>query len=189
MIRSRHAAWMLLPLLGVGAIALGWWSGEPVAGSAEGVARPVSSSARVIAPEFAFADINPASATHGKTLSLSQLRAERGVVLQFVASWCKPCRDELPELQQLHASDRTVLVLIAADEYGYSEGILMLAQRHEMTVPILFVPEDEAEALERAYDHERLPATYLIDREGRIVAEQDGTWSLERMIAAVERFL
>jgi len=179
---------ILLPLLAAGAIALGWSSGEPASGGGSGtVSSSIASPA--LAPEFAFADINPKSASHGETLALEQLRAERGLVLQFVASWCKPCRDELPELQELHASDRTKLVLIAADEYGYPQGMLALAERHGLTVPILFVPEDQAEALEQAYDHERLPATYLIDRQGRIVAEQDGSWSLERMIAAVERYL
>lgn len=185
MFRARIIVRLLLPLLAVGAIALGWWSGEP--SSADDA--PATDESSEIAGGFAFADINPASKSHGQTLSLDQLRAERGLVLQFVASWCKPCRDELPDLQKLHVSDRAKLVLIAADEYGYSEGILTLAERHALTVPILFVPEDQAAALEQAYDHEMLPATYLIDRDGRIVAEQDGVWSLERMIAAVERYL
>jgi len=141
------------------------------------------------APNFGFEDINPASPTHGRTLVLSDLYAERGLVLQFVASWCKPCRDELPDLQRLHATDRAEVVLVAADEYGYTEGVLLVAERTGVTAPILFVPESRAEAMEQAYDHEILPATYLIDREGTIREVHQGARSMERLVAAIEKAL
>lgn len=141
------------------------------------------------ARDFAFEDINPASPTHGETLTLSELYAERGLVLQFVASWCKPCRDELPEIQELHASGRAEILLVAADEYGYREGVLLVAERSGLTAPILFVPQDRAEEMERDYDHQILPATYLIDRAGRIREVHEGARPMERLVAAIEREL
>jgi len=143
----------------------------------------------VSAHDFAFEDINPASPTHGQTLALSDLYGERGLVLQFVASWCKPCRDELPEIQELHESDRASIVLVAADEYGYTEGVLIVAERTGLTAPILFVPKERAAEMERDYDHEILPATYLIDREGKIREVHEGARSVARLTAAIEREL
>jgi thiol-disulfide isomerase/thioredoxin len=139
--------------------------------------------------DFTFEDINPASTTHGQQLELSDLYTDRGLVLQFVASWCKPCRDELPELQQLHAAGNTPILLVAADEYGYTEGILIVAERSGLTAPLLFVPKERTAEMERYYDHEILPSTYLIDREGAIVEVHEGAWSKERLLAAVEKTL
>ena len=139
--------------------------------------------------DFTFEDINPASATHGKQLALSEFYIDRGLVLQFVASWCKPCRDELPELQELHAEGDTPILLVAADEYGYTEGILIVAERSGITAPLLFVPKERTTEMEQYYDHEILPSTYLIDRQGAIVEVHEGVWSKERLLAAVEKAL
>lgn len=141
------------------------------------------------APGFAFADVNPASPSHGRELALGELVGDRGLVLQFVASWCEPCRDELPGLQRLHESGQTPIVLVAADEYGRTENLLIVAERSRLTTPILFVPEERAEEMERLYDHEILPATYLIDREGRIREIHEGAWSAARLAAAIDRRL
>ncbi len=46
------------------------------------------------ARDFEFEDINPRSESYGQQLVLRDLYAERGLVLQFVASWCGPCREE-----------------------------------------------------------------------------------------------
>ena len=85
MIKRTLTLLILLPLLAGGATALGGWSGE----SATDGGSPSPAPTQALAPDFAFVDINPASASHGETLALEQLRAERGLVLQFVASWCK----------------------------------------------------------------------------------------------------
>jgi cytochrome c-type biogenesis protein len=146
-------------------------------------------AAQARARDFAFEDINPASPSHGSTLALRDLYGERGLVLQFVASWCKPCRDELPGLQQLHESERAPIVLVAADEYGYTEGVLIVAERTRLTTPILFVPPRQAEEMEAFYDHDILPATYLIDRRGAIREVHEGAWSAARLTAAIERSL
>jgi thiol-disulfide isomerase/thioredoxin len=140
------------------------------------------------AHDFVLEDINPASATHGRKLALSELYAERGLILQFVASWCQPCREELPDLQALHAAGRPV-VLVAADEYGFTEGILIVAERSGLTTPLLFAGTDRTAEIEAHYAHEILPATYLIDRAGTIVEVHEGAWSREQLLAAVERRL
>ena len=141
------------------------------------------------ARDFALDDINPRSETFGKTLELRELYGEQGLVLQFVASWCGPCRDELPDLQRLHEQGVTPIVLVAADEYGFPQSILIVAERTGITAPILFVPPNVAEKLAQFYDYEILPATYLIDREGTIREMHEGARSNGRLLAAIEREL
>jgi thiol-disulfide isomerase/thioredoxin len=126
------------------------------------------------AADFRFEDINPRSATHGQTLELSSLYAERGVVLRMVASWCNICREELPEVQRLVADAELPIVLVAADENGSPESMLIVAERNGLTSPILFVPEAELDAFERDYDYRILPATYVIDPDGAILAAREG---------------
>jgi thiol-disulfide isomerase/thioredoxin len=150
---------------------------------------PAPTSAPRRAHDFAFEDINPASSTHGRKLTLSDLYVDRGLVLQFVASWCKPCRDELPHLQELHDDGGTPVLLVAADEYGHTEGVMIVAERSKLTAPILFVPIEPARELELHYDHEILPATYLIGRDGMIREVHEGAWSKQRLTAAIERQL
>ena len=162
----------------IAAVAAAGWA----LGSGE---RPASQPLR--AHNFKFEDINPASPTHGQSLELSRLYSEKGLVLQFVASWCGPCRKELPDLQELHVEGAAPILLVAADEYGYTEGILVVAERTGLTTPLLFVPEEEATALEAYYDHEILPATYLIADNGTIVERHQGVLSKSRLLAAIER--
>ena len=138
------------------------------------------------ARDFAFEDINPRSESYGQQLVLRELYAERGLVLQFVASWCEPCREELPHLEELYATGRAAVVLVAADEHGYPESILIVAERRNLTAPILYVALDETEQLAQFYDYELLPATYLIDRQGMIRQVHQGAWSKQRLTAAIE---
>ena len=146
-------------------------------------------SQRGQARDFEFEDINPRSESYGQQLVLRELYAARGLVLQFVASWCGPCREELPHLEELYTTGRAPVVLVAADEHGYPESILIVAERRNLTAPILYVPPDQAESLARSYDYETLPATYLIDRQGLIRQAHQGAWSIERLSAAIERQL
>ncbi len=141
------------------------------------------------ARNFEFEDINPRSESYGQQLVLRELYAERGLVLQFVASWCEPCREKLPHLEELYATGRAPVVLVAADEHGYPASILIVAERTSLTAPILYVPLDETEQLAHFYDYEVLPATYLIDRQGLIRQVHQGAWFKQRLTAAIEREL
>jgi len=132
-------------------------------------------TSRQAAPGLAFVDINPRSASHGQRVDLASVYAGRGVVLQFVASWCKPCRDELPHLQQLAASGQAPVLLVAADEGpAGTENVLIVASRAELTVPILYVPPEAVPEVERNWRHDVLPATYFIDWKGRIRIVREG---------------
>jgi len=131
--------------------------------------------------DLVYEDINPRSETHGRILALSELYAEQGIVLQFTASWCKFCREQMPLLQEFYAQGETPMVFVAADEGPYRENILTIAERTGLTAPLLFVPADEAETVGKHYPYEVIPATYFIDAEGRIHGSHQGEMPAERL--------
>jgi len=141
------------------------------------------------AHELEFEDINPRSATHSEKLSLSDLYAGEGVVLQFVASWCKFCREEMPALQEYQAKSRTPMVFVAADDGVRNDNILIIAERAELTAPLLFVPAEQAEKVSGHYPYEILPATYFIDAKGRIRGFHQGSMTVDRLSREVDALL
>ena len=160
------------------------------AGMAPGPASEVAGeSSDLRAHEFELLDINPRSASHGRKLALHELYADRGVVLKFLASWCELCRKELPGIEELYARERMPIALMAADEYGSYESLLIVAERNDVTAPILFVPPEQVEEMERYYSHEVLPATYMIDPEGTVRLSHQGTMSKERLVREIESTL
>lgn len=126
-------------------------------------------SAPDAAPDFALQDVNPASATYGKTLRLSTLWGGEGVVVNFMASWCMPCRMELPSLQAIHATGDARIVCVAADEGAGTGDLLAMVAEAGLTLPVLYAPPAEAAELAGTYTHDVLPSTYLIGRDGRIL--------------------
>jgi thiol-disulfide isomerase/thioredoxin len=138
------------------------------------------------AEPFRFEDVNPASVTHGSELSLEELYGERGVVLNFVASWCPPCWDEAPELERLRGSLPVPIVSIAADEYGPPGDLLRLAGEAGVTSPLLLVPRERIDWMSERYGHSMLPATYLIDETGTILDVLEGQIDAERLQKAVD---
>ena len=138
---------------------------------------------------FAYVDINPNSETHGQKLPLSRLYADRGLMLNFIASWCSPCWQEIPDLQKFGHDSPTPLVFVAADEYGPTSDVLRLADRAGINRPILHVPKDEIASMESHYDHDMLPSTYLIDREGRIVRVFQGVVDQQKLSEAATTLL
>ncbi len=128
----------------------------------------------VSAFDFALEDVNPASPTRGQTLRLSDLYREGGLIVNFLASWCGPCRVELPLMQALHNAGPVPVLCVAADEYGGPRDVLPLVRASGLTMPVLFAPESDAKTLARHYDYTFLPATYLIDSRGVVKLVVEG---------------
>ncbi len=141
------------------------------------------------ARDFTYEDINPNSPTHGQRLALSDLWAERGIVLNFLASWCQYCWTELPELEGLKAADAATIVGVAADEYAGPEILLRQLAAKNLTMPILLVPQDDIAAMERDYDHRILPTTYVIDKQGRIRRVFQGVAPHDELLAEIRENL
>ena len=101
----------------------------------------------------------------GDSVSLAQLRG-KVVLLNVWATWCHPCRDEIPQLQALHAQykDRGLeLVGVSVDVDGADADIREFMKEFAMTYPVW---RDPAERVSAQFLVVGVPTTFLIDREG-----------------------
>ncbi|PPC93532.1 MAG: redoxin [Methylotenera sp.] len=92
------------------------------------------------------------------------------IVLNFWATWCGPCRDEMPELSQLHTENLNKDVVVL----GIGIDTVDLIKDFTLETPVsypLFAAEDEGMAIALALGNDRgvLPYTVIIDRRGNVV--------------------
>lgn len=176
----RRPARIAIGIAALGALQLGaWWVYHRVeARRTSAVARfelePASGEAPALAAVLSRSD--------GTTLQLQELSG-RPIVLHFWATWCVPCRDELPTLLQLEAAltgDAT-FVLVSVDA-GWEPIREFFAGNVPPSVAL-----DGDEALRTAYDVGPLPRTWLIDSEGQLRARVEGArdWRSPRALTAI----
>jgi peroxiredoxin len=103
----------------------------------------------------------------GKTYSLERLRG-KVVLLNFWATWCPPCRKEMPDMQKLYTElgAKGFVVLAVSDE---KRDVVekFLADKH-YTFPVLL---DEGRKVHEGFDVEGIPKSFLFSREGKIVGQ------------------
>lgn len=112
------------------------------------------------APDFALA--GPA----GTTVRLSSLRG-RVVLVNFWATWCDSCREELPALSELHekhASEPFTLLAISVEEDAATKVPPFIAQ-HKLAFPVLYADRKTLDA----FAVRGLPASFLVAPDGTIV--------------------
>ena len=110
---------------------------------------------------FTLTDLN------GKNWTLRELRG-KVVLLNFWATWCPPCRKEMPDLENLsHRFGQAGLVILGISDEK-SETVRKFIAQQGITYPVLFDPDRKIHEL---YQIEGIPKTFIYDREGRIVAQ------------------
>jgi peroxiredoxin len=120
------------------------------------------------APDFNLPDMN------GNPVRLSDYRG-KVVILDFWATWCGPCRMGIPDLNVLYSDYRgkgLEILGIAMDEGGKA-GVLKGMQKHAIMIgyPILI---GTAEVQKNYGGIEAIPTTFILDKEGNIVAKYVG---------------
>ncbi|MEK7727238.1 MAG: TlpA disulfide reductase family protein [candidate division KSB1 bacterium] len=101
----------------------------------------------------------------GKEISLSGLRG-KVVLLNFWATWCAPCREELPELSLLQENlGKRGLVILAVSVDNDLENAKSFAKKHNLKLETLW---DREKKVTKLYDPETMPSSYLIDRNGNL---------------------
>ena len=101
----------------------------------------------------------------GPNLRLQEQRG-RVVLVNFWATWCAPCRQEMPHLNKLYAKYRgSGLVLLAVNIDDDARIATDLATKLGLKFPVLL---DTDKTVSRLYDMSAMPSTVVIDREGRV---------------------
>ncbi|MBA2175336.1 redoxin domain-containing protein [Halobacillus locisalis] len=126
-----------------------------------------------LAPDFTLERLN------GETVSLSDYRGEK-VMLNFWATWCPPCRAEMPDMERIHQEkDVTILAVNLTDTENKREDVRDFAEDFELTFPIVM---DEQAEVKEMYQIRPVPTSIFIDEEGRLQAIVRGAMNYDMMI-------
>jgi len=112
------------------------------------------------------------------------------IVVNFWATWCVPCVKEMPSFENLYRRYRSqglTLLAVSLDK-GDSTKVQEFADKYKLSFPILLDTKGVAEKL---YPSFSIPFTYVIDKQGRVVARVDGAknWESSETFEAVEHLL
>jgi peroxiredoxin len=118
----------------------------------------------------------------GAGVSLAQYRGQV-VLMNLWASWCPPCRAEMPDLQRLaNAHARSGLAIVGVNEGESPERARAFADSLRIRFPIWV---DTGQRYGRTYAALGLPTTVILDRRGTVVRAFDGALTFEQMESAV----
>jgi cytochrome c biogenesis protein CcmG/thiol:disulfide interchange protein DsbE len=160
LLRDSRRWWALaftLLLLGTGWT---WFSRVPAS---------VASAGQIPSPREGFPapDFTLNTVVGGQAATLSAYRG-RVVIVNFWASWCGPCRAEMPAIQQVYAANRARGLVVLAVNSTVQDTVpdaQAFAQNLGLTFPILL---DQDGAVSQRYLLRALPSTFFIDRQGVI---------------------
>lgn len=133
------------------------------------------------------ADVQPAVGHHapdftlrdprGKAVQLSRVQADKAVLLNFWATWCPPCREEMPTMERAYRDYKVrgleilAVSIDAGREASVAARVKLFMAELGLTFPTLLDLDAE---VARAYRLRGLPTTFLIDRKGVIRAVEVG---------------
>ncbi len=136
-----------------------------------------------VAPDFSVMDLR------GQAVRLSAFRG-RVVLLNLWATWCPPCREEMPSMEQLYhrlKDQDFALLAVSQDEEG-KRAVAPYVEDNKFTFPVLLDPEHQ---VGDRYEVTGYPETFLIDRNGRVVEHVIGprNWMAPEWLAKLDALI
>lgn len=128
-----------------------------------------SVAAGKVATEFKLRDLG------GHEVSLSSMRG-KVVFLNLWATWCEPCRREMPSIEKLYekfGKDKSFVILAVSEDSDGSKAVAPYVKQSGYKFEILLDPRND---VGEAYNVSGIPETFVIDRDGRIVAHHLGPY-------------
>lgn len=173
---------LIIPLLILAALGGGYFALFQ-GGQSQGARQTVAVDAEKALFAAAFPDLE------GRSQALSQWRG-KVMVLNFWATWCPPCRQEMPgfiKLQEKYGQHGLVFVGLALDE---AAKVRSFVQENAVNYPVL-IGDDRAYELAGAIGNQQggLPFSVLLDRSGKIVAAKVGAWDEKKLESLIEPLL
>lgn len=127
---------------------------------------------KIAALDFKLNDIN------GKEISLSDFKGKK-VFLNFWASWCPPCKAEMPDIEKLYGQTKDSDLVILAVNIGEGNATaksFIDDNKYNFTVLL-----DSNQSVARQYSIVAIPTSFFIDKEGNIVSTIKGGMTLQQM--------
>jgi thiol-disulfide isomerase/thioredoxin len=148
--------------------------------SSAGTMRGPSPMVHAIAPEFSLSDLN------NQPLDLANYRG-KVVLLDFWATWCTPCRGEIPhfvELQNTYAEQGLQVIGISMDDDA--KPVREFYRQYKMNYPVALGTEKVAESYGGVLG---LPVTFLIGRDGRVAVKHLGEVNMPALDQEIKSLL
>ncbi len=112
---------------------------------------------------------------------------DKVIILNFWATWCAPCLEEMPAFEKLYRRYRSegFTVLAVSLDKGDTSKVKGFVDKNNLTFPVLIDSDGVAEKL---YPSFTIPFTYVIGKEGRVAARVDGAknWASSETFAALD---
>jgi len=150
---------LLIGLLGGALVFVGapTWPGLAVGASGPTATPAPAAVVGAPAPDFTLKNLS------GENVTLSKLQGQV-VLINFWATWCAPCRAEMPELQRRYdALKDQGFTVLAVDDDEAAQEVAAFAEAYKLTFPILLDPGESVVGLYRIY---AFPTTFIVDRQG-----------------------
>ncbi|MBB6713444.1 TlpA family protein disulfide reductase [Clostridium gasigenes] len=122
--------------------------------------------------DFKLKDLN------GKDVSLNDFKG-KNVLLNFWATWCPPCKAEMPDIEKLYQENKNSdLVILAVNLGEDKQTVKSFIEKNKYNFDIL-LDSDQDVAIK--YNIVSIPTSFFIDKEGKIVSKKIGAMTLEEM--------
>ena len=140
-----------------------------------------SRQAQMPAPDFKLQDLQ------GHILSLGDFRG-KVVLLNFWATWCPPCRAEIPDFIEAYNQfkDKGMVIIGLSVDQMSAEDLLSFVAGHKMSYPIAFATQD---VIEDYKPGNYIPSTIFIDKQGQIRHKKVGAISKEELLKVFDQLV